>query len=217
MKWGLEHYHYSIFWHSFITVFDRQRQQGRKVRRSNGQRRRKQIQKLEEKLKQVTKQCNKYERRYYRFTKQQQTTNPESPRSPATRVERIFQGQSVISPINRTLTFHYALVDDLRAKYKASRDTKAKRAIASIQTGRQIRRYKFRSLCQKGFGFSYKAGKQLRSRCEDTTRKRTTVRQFWETTSVDWQWGRKTQSPYRRSRSREGYFATYCRTFTWSL
>lgn len=137
---------------------------------------------MEEKLKQVTKQCNKYKRRYFHFTKQQQTANPEnpeSPGSPATRVERILQGQSVISPIKKTLTFHYALVDDLRAKYKASRETKAKRAIASIQTGRQIRRHKFQSLCQKSFGFSYKAGKQLRSRCEDTSGKRTTVRQFY--------------------------------------
>lgn len=62
------------------------------------------IQELEKKLKQVPKQCNKYKRRYFSFTKQQQTANPEnpeSPGSPATRVNRKLQGQSVISPIKK--------------------------------------------------------------------------------------------------------------------
>ncbi|KAL2099467.1 hypothetical protein ACEWY4_005947 [Coilia grayii] len=154
-----------------------QREQGRAVRRNHSQRKRRKILKLENKIKQLTKQCNKYKRRCSRYTKQQQQA--ASPGSPSTRVRKFLQGQSVISPVKKTLTFHYALLDDLREKYKASRTGKAKRAIASIQAGRQIRRYKFQSLCQKSLSFSYKAGKELRSKCEDASGKRALVRQFY--------------------------------------
>lgn len=40
-------------------------------------------------------------------------SNPESPGNPGRRVELILQSQSVICPIKKIVSFHYALVDDL--------------------------------------------------------------------------------------------------------
>lgn len=149
-----------IVFNSYILyVVDRQREEGRRVRRRHDQEQRRKMLKLMKELEKVTKQCNKYNKRWSRCsTKQQETANPGSP---STRVRKILQGQSVISPVKKALTFHYALLDDLRGKYKASTSGKTKRAIASIQYGRKIQRCRLQSLCQKSLSFSYKAGKEL--------------------------------------------------------
>lgn len=84
----------------------------------------------------------------------QQITQPRSPSSPASRVEEILQGRSVISPVKRTLTFHFALITALKAKYKALRQRKERRVLALIQSGTLIKKYKFQKWCQKNIGFT---------------------------------------------------------------
>ncbi|KAG5285656.1 hypothetical protein AALO_G00005910 [Alosa alosa] len=65
-----------------------------KVPSSTGQKRKEKIQELEEKLKQVTKECNKYKKRYFRLLKQQklQTTNVENVSPGDADTRRMLQG-----------------------------------------------------------------------------------------------------------------------------
>lgn len=76
--------------------------------------------------------------------------------SPRTKTRSTLQDCPASSSIRRTLNFHYALLGDLRAKYKAD---KAKQGVVNILTGKLIKKYKFKKLCEQMIGFSYKAWK----------------------------------------------------------
>lgn len=187
-------------WFTILTyctnVFDRQLQQGRRTCRRNAQRRQRKIQKLQDKLEQSKRLCNRYKKRLSRL--RGRVANSEMP---GTKTKVILQASTVHSPVKKALKFHFALVGDLNEKYKAANKTKSKQDFANILTGKLIRKYKCQLLCQRNIGFLYKAWrKPMISSRETTTNKRKTVRHYYLSDDVSrlTTGKKKTQSLSRR-------------------
>ena len=151
----------------------RQRIQGQRLRRRETQKSRRKCQKLQEKLEKHKRLYHKYKKRCHRL--QGKNQDLESPR---TTTKSALQDCPATSSIKRTLNFHYALLGDLRAKYKAD---KAKQGFVNILTGKLIKKYRFKKLCEQSIGFSYKAWKpQNRARQTGLAEiKKRAIRQFY--------------------------------------
>lgn len=109
--------------------------------------------------------------------------DPESPRS---KVSNLLEDCPVNSPIKRTLTFHFALLGDLKAKYIANKKERVKQVYGRLFTGKLVRKYKLQQHCQHSLGFSYrrwkKAGQSLdyeRNQNSASANRKKTVKQFF--------------------------------------
>ena len=102
------------------------------MHRREGQKWRRKCQELQEKLEKHKRLHNKYKKRWHRL--QDKGRDIDSPRKKA---RATLKG----SP-RKTLIFHYALLGELRAKYKAAKANKDKKAFVNILSGKLIRKYK---------------------------------------------------------------------------
>ena len=91
----------------------------------------------------------KYRKRLYRL-KATATSNPDSPKE---KTRAILNNHS---SIRKTLNFHYALLADIKERYKATKKTKVRNMYTCLFTGKLVKKYKFRALCKQTIGFKWK-------------------------------------------------------------
>ena len=132
-----------------------QRKRGRKKVKQNRARCYKRINKLERQLQMKAKQINKYKQRLSRLNRL------EKKDSPRTKTRKLLRHFSVDSKVRKTLTFHHALVNDLRSGYKNAKCEQVRRNISTLVTGKIVKRYRMQRLSQRAFGFSQKRLKRL--------------------------------------------------------
>ena len=134
----------------------RQRRQGRKqVARDRAKVYRRNI-KLQDQLKKKERELNKYKMRYSRLLKKNTFNRPTqpSPRTKTKQLLRVWNARSTESDVRKTLTFHYALLSDLREKYSHSKNQREKQAFSRIFSGRLIKKYRMQTELRKEIGYS---------------------------------------------------------------
>ena len=127
----------------------RQLQRGRKKVRRDKAKCYKKLSALETKLQNQIRITNKYKKRLYRLKK----TSKPSPRSKAESLLRKKQQ----SKTKKELTFHYALIDDIKRKYANTKSERKKRIFIKFLSGSIIKKYKMKYKLTECLGISPKS------------------------------------------------------------
>ena len=157
-------------------IFSRRRQAGRRSVRRDRAKCYKKIAQLNTKIKETERKAEKYRKRAQRLS----TAGRAGPDTPRTKTRTLLRNFSASSELRRTLTFHHALVADLREKVlKSSRSTK--RLMSRSIVGGIVKKYRFQRRLKQAVGFT-----QLNMRAQPliTRGPRTLAREVVKTASA---------------------------------
>ncbi|KAK0151073.1 hypothetical protein N1851_007764 [Merluccius polli] len=135
----------------------KQREAGMKRRRAAKAKSARKLLLLEEKMKKAKTRIEMYKKRIQRLT----NNNP----SPRTKVNKLVRHLSAIS-LKRTLLFHSAVVEGVRAKYANAKRQSDKQIIAGIATNKILKKYRMQKLAEEVFGFSTRRWKERENPCK---------------------------------------------------
>uniref|UniRef100_UPI003590066A uncharacterized protein isoform X2 n=1 Tax=Myxine glutinosa TaxID=7769 RepID=UPI003590066A len=130
-------------------VTSSQRSTGERRRRRNKEKILKEMDEMADKLEYQTRQADKYRKRWERLRRK---ITVESPRAKAMCLLRM----ASTSAVKKTLIFHNVLVDEIRRKYKSTKQERLKQAYCRLFTGAVAKKYRLRSYMQQQLGFSAK-------------------------------------------------------------
>lgn len=161
-----------------VSSVSRQKVKGHNVIKRNRQKMKREIERLKVKLSNEKNKSEMYRKRYIRM---QNPSNPQSPRTKASKLlnsSYIKKGNKSTTKVKRTLTFHYALLDQIRSK----KGTKHK-TISEVAMGAILRKYKFRTRIQTELGIYGGRVVKTNRRCVSYI-EREQVKRFYERSDV---------------------------------
>lgn len=119
-------------------------------------------------------------------TKQNVPELKRNPQSPTTKTKNILKGSNASSLVKKTLSFHFSLLSEIKARYSAAKKERVKQIYARLMCGKFIKKYKLQTFCQKQIGFSYKRWKTCGRKLDFIRQKniisqglRSTIKQFF--------------------------------------
>ncbi|MES9906222.1 MAG: hypothetical protein ABW168_26525, partial [Sedimenticola sp.] len=133
---------------------------------------------LKTQLKSERNKTAMYRMRYERLSQSKNTSEPDTPRTKTRKLLRCYSRKSV----RKTLTFHHALLDQLRHSYKQKSE---KKAVATVMAGKILRKYKHISRAKACVGVCTKQGNWKRSKQGSlSARMQSRVQDFFERDDV---------------------------------
>ncbi|XP_064601012.1 uncharacterized protein LOC135467176 [Liolophura sinensis] len=130
-------------------------------RRESGLRRRRARAKRSKDMKDLTEALQQERRRAERYRKRYNRLLNRTSDSPRSKTRQLLRNFHVGKSVRQTLNFHFALVSDLKAKYKASHHERRKQMVARLLTGKIVKQYRFQKFAEEIFGFSQRRWKHL--------------------------------------------------------
>jgi len=155
---------------------------GRRRRNASRSRCYRQLEKLECDLLNERRRAERFKQRYHRLVKKMAAGTPTKCHdTPRTKTRKLLRHWSTShETVKRTLIFHNAVLDDLRARYAACKSKNAKRKMANLVMGRTVRKCKMQMLCCQSLGFSKKMSTpKVRQRVCSSTPWRYAIRDFF--------------------------------------
>jgi len=155
---------------------------GRRRRNASRSRCYRQLEKLECDLLNEQRRAERFKQRYHRLVKKMAAgTSTKCHDTPRTKTRKLLRHWSTShETVKRTLIFHNAVLDDLRARYAACKSKNAKRKMANLVMGRTVRKCKMQMLCCQSLGFSKKMSTpKVRQRVCSSTPWRYAIRDFF--------------------------------------
>jgi len=133
----------------------RQRPASRKMQHAKKARTDRLINHLEQRAVGERRRAERYKKRYQRVLKKlEQKARSPATQTPRTQTHHLLRYMNVSEHVRRTLTFHNAVINNLRSRY---RKCKSQRKIRNLIMGRTIHQCKMQMFCREVFGFSSRA------------------------------------------------------------
>ena len=134
-----------------MPVVSRQKKQALKQTKRQKSKTEYELKKLRQQLQHKKRLVDMYRKRLQRATALRVSKN-DTPRTKT----RKFLRHATSSMIRKSLIFHHALVDQVRAKYKETHEERQKQAFSRLFTGKIITKYRLKKTVQKEIGISKK-------------------------------------------------------------
>ena len=148
------------------TTRGRQCQRGHVLRRANARKLRNELQQRDTQLQEEKRKSDMYRKRWERITKR--SSNPQSPRSKTRQLLRNMTPHAA----RRNLLIHQVLVEQIKSKFKATKQERLKQIYARLVTGKLVRKYRLQNAFQETFRFSAKRFKHQPDNVDGFVRKK---------------------------------------------
>ena len=148
----------------------RQAVEGRKVRRRKLAQLHYRLKRAQQDVHRSRRQAERFKKRWQRaIQKQSESVIGQCMETPRSKTRRLLR-TACTSSVRKTLIFHHALVDQMKARYQETVEERHKQMYSRLVCGNILKRYRFQRLAQQSLGFSAKRWK-LRN-TEQLTRKK---------------------------------------------